>query len=101
MQENMIAIDAKAFDELIMSFYKVKEELNATLGSIDSLVDVLESENESDSSAVLIANYRSFMKVNKPVVLDNMETFISDLKAARANVDAFDRSLSMRIYENK
>lgn len=101
MQENMIAIDAKAFDELIMSFYKVKEELNATLGSIDSLVDVLESDYESDSSVVLIANYRSFMKANKPVVLDNMETFISDLKAARANVDAFDRSLSMRIYENK
>ena len=66
MQENMIAIDAKAFDELIMSFYKVKEELNATLGSIDSLVDVLESDYESDSSSSLRVSTKLFASSDKP-----------------------------------
>lgn len=101
MQENMIAIDEVAFDDLIMKFYKVKEELNATLSNIDSLICSYGDTYKSDANAKLVSKWKSYMKTNVSTVLDNMEIYISDLKAVRTNIDVFDSRLSLRIYEEK
>lgn len=101
MQENMIAIDEVAFDDLIMKFYKVKEELNAALSNIDSLVGSYGDTYKSDANAKLVSKWKSYMKTNVPTILDNMEIYISDLKAVRTNIDVFDSRLSLRIYEEK
>lgn len=97
----MIAIDEVAFDDLIMKFYKVKEELNAALSNIDSLVGSYGDTYKSDANAKLVSKWKSYMKTNVPTILDNMEGYISDLKGVRANIGSFDSKLSLRIYEEK
>lgn len=93
----MIGINNQSFDELILGFYKVKEELNASFTSLNSLVEELEGEYRSESGRDLVGKYRSFAEANYNTILENIDSYIKDLKSARDNVNSFDSKLSVRI----
>lgn len=101
MSEKSIAINDDLFDDLLMKFYKIKEEMHETFGTIDTLVEAYGNSFVSESNKKLLNEYRIFRDGNYGVLLENLETYIEDLKMARTNYDTFDTELSLQIHEGK
>jgi len=95
----MIGVNEKAFNELVLKFFKVKEELNETFNNLNSIIDSLSQCYDSESSKELIENYRQFANANYSTILDNMSHYINDLKNAKTNYEAFDKKLLLQLDE--
>lgn len=97
----MIGINSEAFDDLILKFYDVKEELNLTFNNLNSLIDSLGDNYQSDTGKSLVESFNNFANTNFPSVLENIDSYIRDLKTAKENTNLFDTKLSAQILEEK
>lgn len=100
MRDNVISVNDKAFNELIMKFYDIKEDLNEVFDALNSLVDSLEMCYDSESGRKLVDDYHTFRDANYGIMLENIESYVTDLKTARNNLEAFDAKVSMQIKED-
>ena len=101
MENSIIGINISVFDELILQFYQIKEDINNSFNKMNSLVDLLDMCYNTDAGKNLISKYHTFANNNYQTILDNFDSYIKDLKSVKENKTLFDQQLSTRIAELK
>ncbi len=99
MATEMIGIDGKAFDDMILKMYNIKEDLNTTFNNLNSHIETLKACYKTEAGQELVEKFQDFSNKNFPTVLDNIGNYITDLKTAKENTQLFDSKLSMQFEE--
>ncbi len=96
----MTGMNYNSYDEMLLKIYKIKEDLNITFNNINSSVDSLSDCYKSEVGKAFIESFKDFSNANFNTTLENIDTYIKDLKNAKENIQLFETKLSAQILDD-